>query len=107
MVEPGFDLAEWEARWQQLQDGLADATPEETLPEVVTLVEEMLVGRSYQLDEPVTAEGEDADIVRAFSAAREVARLSELDEAEAEDVENALDDLGEIYRYLIADRAAP
>ena len=106
MVEPGLDLHEWETRWQELQDMAADA-PDEALPEIVRFVEQMLVERGFQLDEPVTAEGEDREIVDDFLAARDLARRADTSELEREDVDVALRNLREIYEYLAAGRAAP
>jgi hypothetical protein len=106
VVEPGLDLHEWETRWQELQE-LAAEEPAETLPEIVRLVEQMLRERSIPLDEPVTAEGDDPDISRDFQSAREVASAVEAGSAEPDDVIVALDNLREIYTYLVSDRAAP
>src|SRR5437868_4517955 len=106
MAEPGLDLHEWETRWQELQDAAADA-PEEALPEIVRFVEQMLAERGFDLSEPVTAEGEDPDIVKDFLAAREIARAAEAGTAEPDDVAVALEDLQEIYDYLVGDRAPP
>jgi hypothetical protein len=106
MIEPGLDLHEWETRWQELQDAAAGA-PAETLPEVVGFVRQMLLERDFQLDEPVTAEGDDADIVWDFVGASEIAEAAERGELEREDVLVALDDLREIYDFLVADRAPP
>jgi hypothetical protein len=105
-MEPGLDLHLWETRWQDLQDAAADA-PDETLPEMVQAIEEMLVERGYQLDEPITAEGEDPEIIRQFVAALQTARLAETGKAEREDVLSAIDDLRAVYEYLVTDRAAP
>ena len=106
MYEPGLDLHEWETRWQELQDAAADA-PDEALPEIVRFVQQMLAERNFQLDEPVTAEGEDPDVVRDFLAARDLTRRAEAGTVEPEDVEVALENLREIYEYLVANRAAP
>jgi hypothetical protein len=106
MVEPGLDLHEWETRWQELQEMAADE-PAETLPEIVRLVEQMLRERRIPLDEPVTAEGDDPDISRDFMAAREVAQAVQAGGADPEDITVALDNLREIYVYLVTDRAAP
>ena len=106
MSEPGLDLHEWETLWQQLQDDSAD-DPAETLPELVRLVEAILRERGFQLDEPVTAEGHDAEIVRDFLAARELAAAAETGGADPEDVEVALEDLREIHDYITQDRASP
>jgi hypothetical protein len=104
MVEPGLDLHEWATRWQELQD-LAAEEPAETLPELVRLVEQMLRERRISIDDPVAASGDDPDIIRDFLAARDVAEG--LDGADPEDISVALDNLREIYEYLVADRAAP
>ena len=106
MIEPGLDLHEWETRWQELQDLAADE-PAETLPEIVRFVEQMLRERRIPLDDPVTAEGDDPDIIRDFLDTRDVANATEAGTAEPEDVVVALDNLREIYEYLITDRAAP
>jgi hypothetical protein len=106
MDEPGLDLHEWETRWQELQDAAADA-PDEALPEFVRFIHQMMVERGFRLKEPVTAEGDDPDIIRDFLAARETSALVEAGKAEPEDVEIALENLREIYEYLVADRAPP
>jgi hypothetical protein len=106
MYEPGLDLHEWETRWQELQDAAAEDRVQ-TLPEIVRLVEQMLRDRGFELEEPVTAEGEDADIIRDYLAARELAEAAERGSADAEDVEVALEDLRDIYDYIVQDRAPP
>jgi hypothetical protein len=106
MSEPGLDLHEWQTRWQEVQDEVA-ADPEQAIPEVVHLIEQMLQERGYELGEPVTTEGEDPDIVRTFLAAREIATAAEHDAADPADIQVALDDLAEIHDYLTADRAPP
>jgi ABC-type Fe3+ transport system substrate-binding protein len=67
----------------------------------------MLTERGYNLENPVAVEGEDPDLVRDFLAAREIARAAETTEVEREDIETALEDLGEIHDYIIQDRAPP
>jgi hypothetical protein len=104
VTEPGLDLHEWETQWQQLQDESVD-DPAQTLPEIVRLVETILRERGFQLDEPVTAEGYDADIVRDFLATSELAAAAETDSADPEDVEVALEELREIHDYIAQDRA--
>lgn len=106
MTEPGLDLHEWETQWQQLQDESVD-DPEQMLPELVRLAEMMLRERGFQLDEPVTAEGHDVDVVRGFLAARELGAAAETGSADPEDVVVALEDLREIHDYLTPDRAPP
>ena len=106
MIEPGLDLHEWESRWQQLEDEAVDS-PVETLPDMARLIEEMLVERGYQLDEPVTAEGEDPEIVKQFLAAVEIARLADAGEADPGDVADAINGLRAVYVYVISERAPP
>jgi N-acetyl-anhydromuramyl-L-alanine amidase AmpD len=106
MTEPGGDLHDWETRWADLQEVAAD-TPAEALPEVVSLVGEMLAERGYDLENPVVEENEDPDIVRSFLAAREIALADETAGVEQEDVQTALDDLTDVYDYLVEDRAEP
>jgi hypothetical protein len=106
MVEPGLDLHEWQTRWEELQEEFADA-PDETLPELARFVQQMLTERGFELDEPVTVEGEDPDIVRQFLDARELTSLVEAGEGNAEDVETAFESFRDIYDYLVADRAPP
>ena len=103
ILEPGLDLHEWETRWQELQELAAEA-PDETLPEIVRFVEQMLRERKYDLENPVVVEGEDPDIVKDFLASREIADAVEAGAVEPEDVIVALENLREIYDYLVSDR---
>ena len=106
MDAPGSDLYEWETRWEELQDAIAEDAAQ-ALPEVVRFVEEMLRDRSFDIDEPVTAEGDDADIIRNYLAARELAAAAEQGSADPDDIEAALDNLREIYEYITEDRSPP
>jgi len=106
MTEPGLDLHEWESQWAQLQEDAADS-PDEALPELVRLTEQMLLDRGYDLENPVVVEDESRDIVADFFAAREISRAAEQTKLEREDIQTALDDLTEIHDYLVEDRAAP
>ena len=106
MSEPGLDLHQWETRWADLQEQAADS-PDEALPELVRLVEEMLTERGFDLDNPVVEEGQDADIARSFQAAREISRAAEQTSLEREDLDAALEDLQEIHDFLIEGRAPP
>ena len=106
MTEPGLDLHEWESQWAQLQEDAADS-PDEALPELVRLIEQMLLDRGYDLENPVVVEDESRDIVSDFFAAREISRAAEQTKLEREDIQTALDDLTEIHDYLVEDRAAP
>jgi N-acetyl-anhydromuramyl-L-alanine amidase AmpD len=106
MTDPGLDLQEWDTRWTDLQDQAADS-PEEALPEMVRLVQEMLTERGYDLENPVVEENEDPDITRSFLAAREIALAAETSKVEAEDIQTAIEDLTDVYDYLVEDRAGP
>jgi hypothetical protein len=106
LTEPGLDLHEWETRWSDLQEQAADA-PDETLPELVRLVEEMLAERGFDLENPVVEEGQEAEITRSFQAAREISRAAETTKLEREDIDAALEDLEEIHAYLVEGRAPP
>jgi hypothetical protein len=104
--EPGLDLHEWKTRWEELQ-AAASEDPAGALPEGTRLVGQMLIERGFQLDEPVTAEGDEPDVVRDYLAAREVADLAEGGGADPGDVAAALENLREIYEYLISERRPP
>ncbi|HXJ65988.1 MAG TPA: hypothetical protein VNN79_19690 [Actinomycetota bacterium] len=106
MTDPGLDLQGWETRWSDLQDQVADA-PDEALPEVVRLVEEMLTDRGFDFENPVVVEDESRDIVSDFLAARDIARAAETTKLDQEDIQTALDDLTEIHDYLVEERPGP
>jgi hypothetical protein len=104
--DPGLDLHEWQTRWEELQ-GAARDDPADALPECARLVEQMLIERGFQLDEPVTAEGQDLDAMRDFRAAREVADRASIGEVDPGDVAMALQNLTEVYEFLKSERRAP
>jgi len=106
MTDPGLDLQGWETCWADLQDQVADA-PDEALPEVVRLVEEMLTDRGFDFENPVVVEDESRDIVSDFLAARDIARAAETTKLDQEDIQTALDDLTEIHDYLVEERPGP
>ena len=106
MSDPGLDLQEWDTRWTDLKDQAADA-PDEALPDMVRLIQEMLTERGYDVENPVVEENEDPDITRSFLAAREIALAAESTKVEGEDIQTAIDDLTDIYDYLVEDRAGP
>ena len=62
MSEPGLDLHEWETRWQEIEEALAD-DPVSALSEACDLVEEMLL----------VDDGAD-ELAAAYRAARETVR---------------------------------
>jgi hypothetical protein len=105
--EPGLDRHEWETRWAELQEVAAE-DPVAAIPEITRFVRQMLEEHRYKLDEPTTPKGEDPDVVRDFLAAREVAdRVDAGQDVDPEDVSVALENLREIYEYLVGDRPPP
>jgi hypothetical protein len=105
-LEPGLDLHDWETRWQELQELAADS-PTEALPELLRLIEEMMVERGYDVKDPVAIEGGDPDVLRRFHGARELAAASQAGNAGPGDVAAALENLAELHDYLVDERAAP
>jgi hypothetical protein len=104
-VEPGLDLHEWETRWQELQDEARDS-PEGALPEMDRLVAQMLVESGYDVD-AVGAAGDEAEVVREFLAAREVARRADVGEADPGDVADAINAYRELYEHITVERPGP
>ena len=105
-LEPGLDRHEWETRWQELQELVADE-PEQALPEMVRLVEQMLTGRGYDLQNPVVMEGEEPDVVRDYLAARDIARACEAGTADPGDIAAGIENVTEIRDYLLEHRRTP
>jgi hypothetical protein len=106
MTEPGLDLHEWETQWQQAQD---DAEEDATgaLAEMDRIIAEMLGARGFQLNEPVTEEGEEPEILREYLAAHETKLTVDTGDFDPGDVGAAIEGLQAIYAYLVGDRAAP
>jgi hypothetical protein len=106
MVEPGLDLHDWETRWEQFLEDAEDS-PAETLSEMDRLLEEMLNARGYQLNEPVTASGEEPEVVKQFLAAREITRLVETGTADPGDVADAFEGYRSLYELITGEFAEP
>ena len=98
--EPGVDRHIWESEWQALEPAVEDS-PREALPELEDLIERMLVARGYQLDEEVTLEGAEPEIVREFLSARDITRRSEAGAAGPGDVAQAIESYRTLYAHLI------
>jgi hypothetical protein len=88
MNEPGLDLHEWETRWAELEEALAE-DPAGALPEACDLIEETL-GLDYLSDE----------LELSYQAARDVADAIE----RGDDVDPG--DIGAAVENLRAIRAA-
>ncbi|MDQ3067665.1 MAG: hypothetical protein M3R12_11030 [Actinomycetota bacterium] len=81
-VEPGLDLHEWETRWSQLEEDLAE-DPRGAISAACDLV-----------DETLDLDGQDDDLGNAYRSAREVAdRVERGDEVDAGDVGMAVENL--------------
>jgi hypothetical protein len=107
MREPGLDRHEWESVYATLEEELAD-DPAGALPELADLVERMLTERGFQLDDPVTVQGEDRDVVAEYQSAREVSDRVERDEdVDPGDIAMAIDGFQELYGFLLVERGAP
>jgi hypothetical protein len=106
MTEPGLDLHEWATRWSELEESAAEDAAG-SLPEMDRLLEEMLTERGIQLDEPVTEEGDDPDLVRQFLAAREVTRLAEAGDVDPGDVGAAIEGYRALYELFSTEHPAP
>jgi hypothetical protein len=99
--EPGLDRHEWESRWAVLEDD-ARTDPEEALPELADLVEEMLVEAGYDVTDPVARAGEEREVVAEYLAARETANRVNADEdVDPGDVAAAINGLVAIRDYII------
>jgi hypothetical protein len=103
MVEPGFDLPEWEAL-----EPLVEDSPREARPELDDLLERMLTSRGFAPDDPVAASGDEPEVLANFRAAREITRLAEKGaDLSPGDLAPAIEDYREVYRALVEQRAAP
>ena len=82
MSEPGLDLHEWETRWAELEEALAE-DPAGALPDAFDLIEETL-GLEYMSDE----------LELSYQAAREVADAIERgDDVDPGDIGAAVENL--------------
>lgn len=107
MLEPGLDRHLWQSWWEQFEEDV-QSSPAEALSELEGLIAQMLEARGFALDDPVTAEGDDRDVVAEFEAAREITRAVEQGkDVEKEDIDRAIANYRSLYEYLIEERAAP
>jgi hypothetical protein len=89
--EPGLDLHEWETRWAELEEELAE-DPAGALSDACDLIEEMLGDTDWS-----------DDLEKSFQAAREVADAIERDEdVDPGDVGAAIENLRGIREALRA-----
>ena len=87
--DPGLELHEWETRWQEIEQSLADG-PEGALPEACDLIEETLL----------VEDGND-EVATAYRAARETAdRVERGEDVDLGDVGAAVANLRSIRDAL-------
>jgi len=104
--EPGLDLHVWTTRFESIEDDLRD-DPAGALPDLRSLVEEMLEERGYDLRDPVAREGDDPEVVTTYLSARELALRAEGDGVDPSDVGEAIHGFTAVYEYLVAERPGP
>jgi hypothetical protein len=101
--EPGLDRHDWETQFEQLLPSLEDE-PEEALPELAALVEQMLEERSLAED-VLLAETEQ---IASFKPAKELAdRARQGADLPPGDVAFAIGELRALYESMVEERRAP
>jgi hypothetical protein len=98
--EPGLDRHEWESQWSQLEDDM-HTSPEETLPELADLMQQVLEEGGYNLTDPVRRQGEEREVVAEFLAAREIAdQVDRGDDVDPGDVAAAINGLQALHDFF-------
>ena len=103
MTEPGLDLHEWETMWASVAED-RDADPDAALSQFADIVGRMLRSRGYNVDDPVEASGDENEIVTTYVAARETAERAQVGSASRAEVDDAINDLEDIFDTVIAER---
>jgi hypothetical protein len=106
--DPGLDLHEWQTRMQELELELEDS-PLEALPELADFIEQVMIARGLltETGEKVTEQILEPEIVDRYKAAREIATLAEAGDADPGDLADAINQLRELYEFLVVERWAP
>jgi hypothetical protein len=107
MSDPGVDRHQWESEWQALEDDLR-ADPAAALPEMDSLVAQMLEESGYDLTDPVAGQGEEREVVAEYLAAHDVAVAEERDAGNLSpgDVAAAVNGYRAVFEHLVTTRAA-
>jgi hypothetical protein len=96
MYEPGLDLHEWETRWAELEDALAE-DPADALVEACDEIEELLGVREADAELTSTV----GDLVAALESARETAnRIERGEDVDPGDIGAAVENLRLIRRAI-------
>jgi hypothetical protein len=106
-LEPGLDRHEWESEFASLEEDLTD-DPYGALPQFADLVERMLTERGYDLADTVARAGEEREVVADYLSARETSDRIERDEnVDPGDVATAINNLREVFDFLLVERETP
>jgi hypothetical protein len=103
MSEPGLDLHEWESAWASVAED-QDSDPAAALSQYADIVEQMLLSGGYRVNDPVEASGDEPEIVRTYTSAREVTERAELGEASRAEIADAIENLRVLFETLAAER---
>jgi hypothetical protein len=97
--EPGLELHDWETRWSELDEQLAE-DPAGALPDACDFVERVFV--ESEID---ATGGENDELTAGYMAARETSdRIERGDEVDPGDIGAAIENLRAIYETLRATR---
>jgi hypothetical protein len=97
MYEPGLDLHEWETRWAELEEALAE-DPAGALVEACDEIEELLRIRA----DDETLRAQYTELEAAYGAAREVAdRFEQTADVDPGDVAAAIENLRSVREALL------
>ena len=97
--ELGADFHDWETEYAALEEDLR-TEPVEALPELLDLVERMLVAAGYDIDSE--DEFVDPEVLTALAFSRELIQLREGgDDVSVDDAFAAAAELRELYRALL------
>jgi hypothetical protein len=103
MSEPGLDLHAWESMWASVAED-RDDDPGAALSQFADIVGRMLRERGYNVADPVEASGDEPEIVTTYLSTRETAERAEVGAASRTEVDDAIDDLEDVFDTLIAER---
>jgi iron uptake system EfeUOB component EfeO/EfeM len=100
--DPGINHHDWESRWSSLEDDVR-TSPEEALPELADLAQEMLAEAGYDITDPVARAGEEREVVTEYLAAREIADLVDAgQDVDPGDVASAINGLTAIRDFVFS-----
>jgi hypothetical protein len=100
MTEPGLDLHEWETMWASVAEE-RDDDPDAALSQFADIVGSMLRSRGYNVDDPVEASGDEQEIVTTYLSARETAGRAGVGSASRAEVDDAINDLEDVFDTVI------